>query len=87
MQTVKKILILTEIKYLDFVSGHLASAETHRPKKSKVTKSIQVASIVLVWIFGQAVLNGILSTNRYSEHLSAAAWEMVSSQRSSWEFC
>ncbi len=33
-----------EIEYLDFVSGHLASTETQWPKKSQVTKSIQVAS-------------------------------------------
>ncbi len=33
-----------EIKYLDFVSGHLASAETQWQKIIQVTKSIQVAS-------------------------------------------
>ncbi len=32
------------IKYLDFVSGHLASAETQWPKKSQAIKSIQVSS-------------------------------------------
>jgi hypothetical protein len=32
-----------EIKYLDFFSGHLASAETQGPKKSQVTKLIRVA--------------------------------------------
>jgi hypothetical protein len=32
------------IKYIDFVSGHLASAEKQWPKKSQVTKLIQVAS-------------------------------------------
>jgi hypothetical protein len=33
-----------EIKYLDFVNGNLASAETERPKHIQVTKRIQVAS-------------------------------------------
>ncbi len=33
-----------EIKYLDFVSRYLASAETQWPKITQVTKSIQVAS-------------------------------------------
>ncbi len=36
-----------EIKYLVFVSGHLASTETQWPKHIQVTKKIQVASIIL----------------------------------------
>ncbi len=35
-----------EIKYLDFVSGHLANAETDWPKHIQMTKKIQVASIL-----------------------------------------
>ncbi len=33
------------MKYLDFVSGHLASMETDWPKHIQVTNKIQVASI------------------------------------------
>jgi hypothetical protein len=43
MQVIKKILSLTEIKYIDFVRGHLASAETESPKRIEVTKWIHVA--------------------------------------------
>ncbi len=39
------------IIYLDFVSGHLASAETQCPKK-RVTKSIQVASLAIKLFLG-----------------------------------
>ncbi len=40
----KHSLFDREIKYLDFVGGHLASAETEWPKHIQVTKKIQVAS-------------------------------------------
>ncbi len=37
------------MNYLDFVSGHLASAETEWPKHIQVTKLIQVASMYSVF--------------------------------------
>jgi hypothetical protein len=40
----KNLYFDREIKYLDFVSGHLASTETQQPKHIQVTKKIQVAS-------------------------------------------
>jgi hypothetical protein len=43
-----------EIKYLDFVSGHLASVETEWPKQIQVTESIQV-SLTPIW--GGRVVN------------------------------